>query len=170
MGFVDEYHNKYQTGGLQHLLAGQIRQEVGNGRFDNYFKFSVVRNPFDRLVSQFAYMRHRRDLRAFIGMPLDASFEEYLDLIGRRRHVQWEPQCSFLYDEDGTLLLDYVGRFETLASDMEAAFERLGIRGANLPHIKRGDRGPYREYYTGRARGLVEERYGQDLERLAYEF
>jgi len=29
MGLVSKYHNKYQTGGLQHLLASQIREEVG---------------------------------------------------------------------------------------------------------------------------------------------
>ena len=47
MGFVDKYHNKYQTGGLQHLLAKQIRTEVGSVTFDSYFSFSIVRNPWD---------------------------------------------------------------------------------------------------------------------------
>ena len=32
MGFVDDYHNKYQTGGLQHLLARQIRHLIQTRR------------------------------------------------------------------------------------------------------------------------------------------
>src|SRR5437764_1415016 len=59
MGFVDEFHNPHQTGGLQHLHAAQIRAEVGKQRFDAYLKFAFVRNPFDRIVSQFASMRER---------------------------------------------------------------------------------------------------------------
>jgi hypothetical protein len=45
MGSIDAYHNKYQTGGLQHLLARQIRQEVGVEKFSRCFRFSFVRNP-----------------------------------------------------------------------------------------------------------------------------
>ena len=60
MGFVDDYHNKYQTGGLQHLFATQIRQEVGDGVFDKFFKFTIVRNPWDRAVSQYVYSPYAR--------------------------------------------------------------------------------------------------------------
>ena len=45
MGFVNRFENKYQTGGLQHLLAWQVREEVGSDVFSDYYKFSFVRNP-----------------------------------------------------------------------------------------------------------------------------
>lgn len=171
MGFVDRFHNKHQTGGLQHLLARQIRQEVGEERFSSYYKFTIVRNPFDRLVSQFAYMRAREDLRAFIGMSEDASFEDYVSLIRERRHVQWEPQCSFLCDEGGELLVDFVGRFERLDGDMGEVFGRLGLDVADgLPHRNGVHRGGYRNYYTDDLRQLVEDMYRDDLVRFGYEF
>lgn len=169
MGFVSSHRNKYQTGGLQHLLARQIREEVGEPRFSSYFKFTVVRNPFDRLVSQFIYMRQRPDLRDFIGMPERASFEAYVNLICRRSHVQWEAQSSFLYD-DGTLLVDFVGRFERIADDMARVFERLGLDRPELPHLNRSDRSPYRRYYTDDLRLQVENMYEDDLVRFGYEF
>jgi hypothetical protein len=169
-GFVDAYHNKYQTGGLQHLCAWQIRDEVGRRRFDSYFKFTIVRNPFDRLVSQFAYMRRRPDLREFVAMDEDASFAEYVELIQRKRHVQWESQTSFVYDDDGAMLVDFLGRFETLDPDMGQVFAHLGMDGQTVPRGNASARGPYRDYYTPEIRAQVEDMYGADLERFGYEF
>jgi hypothetical protein len=169
-GFIDQYHNKYQTGGLQHLLARQIREEVGRKRFDSYFKFTIVRNPFDRTVSQFAYMKRRPDLRQFVGMREDASFAEYVDLIQRRTHVQWEPQYSFILDDEGGTIVDFVGRFELIDRDMQVVFDRIGLGGRELPVGNRSDRGPYRDYYTDETREQVGAMYRTDLEQFEYEF
>ena len=68
MGIVAPGRNKYQTGGLQHLLATQVRKEVGVDLFNRCFKFAMVRNPWDKAVSQFVYMKTRRDLRRHIGI------------------------------------------------------------------------------------------------------
>ena len=87
MGFVTRFENKYQTGGLQHLLGWQIRKEVGSDIFNSYYKFTVVRNPWDRTVSQFAYMQQRPDLMEFLGMNLDTEFKSYLELICLKKHV-----------------------------------------------------------------------------------
>jgi hypothetical protein len=168
MGFVGPHGNRYQAGGLQHLLARQIRQAVGARRFDSYFKFSVVRDPFDRAVSQFCHMRYRRDLRGFLGMEDDASFTEYLALIGGRRHVQWEPQCSFLYDQEGRLMVDFVARFETLERDLGEVFERLGIQCASLPHENAADRHQDIVYDDEESRALVEKIYSEDFSRFGY--
>jgi hypothetical protein len=170
MGFVDQYHNRYQTGGLQHLLARQIRQEVGDERFSSYFKFTVVRNPFDRAVSQFAYMKQRPDLRSFIGMPEDASFPEYVALIRGERHVQWEPQSSFVVDLDGELLVDFIGRFEALDSDMSRVLSRLGLAPDVTPHRNASDRRAYASYYTAECQAQVEDMYREDIDRFGYAF
>jgi hypothetical protein len=170
MGFIDPFRNRHQTGGLQHLLAKQIRQEVGEDRFSSFFKFAVVRNPFDRLVSQFAYMQEKPRLRTFAGLAKGSSFSEYLASIKRRRHVQWEPQCSFLYDDDGTLLVDFVARFESLEHDMGKVFSRLGLEPIALPHCNDSNRAPYRSYYSDEDRAGVELMYRDDLDRLGYAF
>ena len=169
MGFVDEFHNKYQTGGLQHLRADQIRIEVGDSRFGSYFKFGIVRNPFDRTVSQFAYMKKRPDLRSYLGMKKQDSFSRYLDLIAERAHVQWGPQHRFLTDADGSCLVDFVGRFENFDVDAAMALGRLGM-SVSIPHHNQGKRRLYQSYYRAADRQKVERLYARDLEMFGYTF
>jgi hypothetical protein len=170
MGFVDKYHNKYQTGGLQHLLAQQIRAEVGSAVFDSYFRFSIVRNPWDRAISQFVFMARRPDLRGFLGMPPDASLKQYLQLIGKRRHVQWDHQVRFLYDDNGRCLVDYIGRFEAFESSIQSIMSRLGIGLGPVRHDNRGARGPYQSYYDAEAREMVAALYAEDIKAFGYAF
>ena len=170
MGFIDNYHNRYQTGGLQHLLSRQIRVEVGDDIFTNYYKFSFVRNPWDKAVSQYCYMSKRQDLRDFIGMKSNDSFKKYLDLIKLKKHVQWEPQTSFLKDHNGELLVDYIGRFETLHNDTALIFSHLGIKNNELPHIGKSVRRHYSEYYDNESVEMIEEMYSEDIYEYRYSY
>lgn len=170
-GFVTKLGNKYQTGGLQHLLARQVRQEVGEATFAAYFSFTVVRNPWDRAVSQYAFMRRRADLRTLIGMPEGASFAEYLDRTAGTEHVQWMPQLPFIEDADGQRLVEVIARFETLREDMAPIFARIGMPGAVLPHRNASAReADYRDYYSAATRRVVALRYGADIEAFGYRF
>jgi len=169
-GMVDRFHNKYQTGGLQHLLARQIRQEVGEERFRRSYRFSFVRNPWDRAVSQYAYMQQRKDLRGFVGMKEDDSFARYLSLIAERPHVQWIPQSEFLLDRDGQCLVEFIGHFERLADDAQRIFKTLGVTCGELPHRIRSSHGPYSEYYDAQTRAHVERLYRADIEQFSYTF
>jgi hypothetical protein len=170
MGFVSRFANKYQTGGLQHLLARQIRLEVGTDVFDQYFKFAFVRNPWDRAISQYASMVRRPDLREYIGMKEDSSFADYLKMIERRSHVQWEKQIEFVQDESGRVVVDFVGRFERLAQDARIVFDRLGLSDAQLPHSNPSSHRPYREYFSGDARDQIRRLYARDIERFGYSY
>lgn len=167
MGFVSKYHNKYQTGGLQHLLAPQIRKEVGAEVFDSYFKFAFVRNPWDKAVSQYMLTRRRKDLQEFIGMNDGDSFKRYLELIARREHVQWMPQHRFVFDEDGRRLVDFVGRFERLEADAATVFSRLGL-SAELSHAHATERLPMSQYYDAEAVEMVLRHYAQDIDVFGY--
>jgi hypothetical protein len=170
MGFIDTYHNKYQTGGLQHLTATQIRSEVGEVRFAAYWRFSIVRNPFDRLVSQYASMPRRPDLCDLIGFAPDGDFSTYLHAIARKAHVQWMAQEAFLTDRDGRVLVDTLYRYENFEQDASVIFARLGLAATMVPHANRGERGPYQDYYGAAERRFVADRFAADLARFGYQF
>lgn len=169
-GMADRYRNKYQTGGLQHLLARQIREDVGLEKFSACYRFSFVRNPWDRTVSQFTYMKQRQDLRDYIGMKEDDSLSRYLNLIQERQHVQWLPQCEFLDDEQGHGLVDFVGRFERLAVDADKVFEALGVSCEKLPHRLETRHGRYVDYFDHETKSQVGRLYERDIDRFSYTF
>ena len=170
-GFVAPMRNRYQTGGLQHLLARQIRTHVGETVFASYLKFAIVRNPWDKIVSQYCYMRRRPDLRDYIGLAEDASLADYLDRIAATEHVQWMPQLCFVKDDDGRDLVDVIGRFETLAADAARIFTRLGLSGPELPYLNRSERDTdYRGYFTPETRATVARLYGSDIDHFGYRF
>ena len=172
MGFTSKYHNKYQTGGLQHLLASQVRSEVGLDVFNSFYKFTVVRNPWDRIVSQFAYMQARPDLMEFIGMQPETEFKTYLGLIQKKQHVQWMPQTDFILDQDGTLLVDRIGYLESIENDSSEIFDILGVcrERSEVLHANRSQRKSIDRYYDQESIGIVSEIYSTDINYLNYSF
>ena len=172
MGFISEYHNKYQTGGLQHLLANQVRAEVGLDIFNSFYKFAFVRNPWDRIVSQFAYMQKRPDLMDFIGMKPETEFKAYLSLIQKKQHVQWMPQTDFILDQDGTLLVNKIGRLESIEKDSDEVFDILGVcrEQAKNFHANRSERKSIDHYYDQESVEMVGEIYSSDINYFNYGF
>lgn len=168
MGVVNGY-NKYQTGGLQHLLAHQIRTEVGSDVYNNFFKFSIVRNPWDRTVSQYTYMKLRPDLRRFIGMNQDDTFDTYLKLIQQKRHIQWEPQISFLKGKNNDIIVDHIGRFENFTNDVAEIFSILKIKSP-IPYENKSIRADYRIYYTNDSKEVISNMYADDIKEFNYSF
>jgi sulfur relay (sulfurtransferase) DsrC/TusE family protein len=170
MGFVKPFYNKYQTGGLQHLLAKQIKKEVGIDIFNNYYKFCIVRNPWDKAVSQFSYMTKRKDLREFIGMKEGVQLEQYLNLINKKEHVQWKKQVDFVLDDNGENLSDDVYKLENIDHALNYFSSRFNTSIEKIPHHNKGNRKPYSEYYTAETREIVSEMYKDDIQYFKYQF
>lgn len=171
MGFIKPYYNKYQTGGLQHLTCKQIKTHVGFEVFNSYYKFTVVRNPWEKAVSQFIYMKHvRKDLRKFIGMTKWTSFKKYLKLISKKEHVQWMKQVDFICEKNGKIMVDKVIRFENIEKEFELVRQHLGIPDIKLPWVNKSKRKHYTEYYNKRTIQMVSNLYKEDIKAFNYTF
>jgi hypothetical protein len=117
---------------LSHLTARQYVEcrYLSPELFGDYFKFGFVRNPWDRMVSMYKYFGYQRI----------CGFNEFVcrdfgkDLW---RTMRWFvcPQTEYLCDENGELIVDFVGRYEALQADFHEVCRRLGLPPTDLPHV-----------------------------------
>lgn len=162
------FPNKYQIGGLQHLPARHVLNEVGEAAFNQAYKFSMVRNPFDKIVSQYEYIKKRKDLMEHIGMSDQCPFEKYVELISKTKHIQWEAQYKFIYNENGESVVNHIMRFENFASEIAYLMNKLNIQRKEIRHDKRSTRTSMQKYYTSASYEQVVDLYSTDFKLLNY--
>lgn len=146
---------------LHYYSRGQMRES-------SLFRFSVVRNPFDRLVSCWANRVRGGHLAGPRGK--EWTFEEFVHLLHTRalrndRHIA--PQTWMLLDREQPLV-DHLLRFETLAEDWKVIQDYCGL--APLKHLNKSEHDHYQTYYTDELRYIVHGLYWQDLRLLGYNF
>jgi hypothetical protein len=135
----------------KHTLAKDVREVVGPEVWDNYFKFTFVRHPYSRSLSLYTYIKKMLSRRsnnvlfrtflikylkgndpiwqwpltkAYIGSKNFSEFirhEQYMNYFGAK------PQVSWIFDQDGQLLVDFVGKIENLEDDFQKAVKKIGI-------------------------------------------
>jgi Sulfotransferase family len=189
-GFVLTAIPKVGTRSFQTLLALDRRFHAGVEMFecpaeqmalyDRYFRFSFVRNPWDRVRSCYEdKIRFANDLGKLSllsrygalapGMRFD-QFVEWLaspDGADQCADRHWISQHCLL--PDGY----HIGKLETVSEDMNRFFEFLGVGAVVVPvrnRAKARQHDDYRSYYSDRTRELIGERYAEDVHRYGYTF
>lgn len=133
--------------------------------FTSYFKFAFVRNPWDRLVSEYEFIRRRPD-HGRHSKVIKMEFDQYILYQNKRFDAH---QINMLADRNGVLLMDFIGRFENLQEDWNYVTDRLGITNKELTHRKKAGITNYDAYYTPETRALVAELWKKDIEAFGYD-
>ena len=144
----------------KHSTLGEYRDALGNEQFRNLYKFTCVRNPWDRMVSYYftpTQSPETWDRKKFRGMISKAvSVADYLRLDQGKR----DPFSN----------VDYIMRFENLADDFRTVCGTLGISPTTLPRYNRSSREHYSKYYDDELRELVCARFAAEIEHFGYIF
>lgn len=152
---------------------------------EGFYRFSFVRNPFDRLVSCYRgkiIFKESAKTRVplyqdyYFSLPVNIPFADFAERVSRIPDAladsHFKSQRSLLY-ADGALQVDYVGRFEQFDHDWRPIAERFGLEPvlavANISKNKPGTHSDYRLYYTEPLVQLVYERYRDDVHTFGYE-
>jgi len=156
-----------------HMTALELRQEVGLAGWRKAFTFAFVRNPWDRVLSQYLY-RLKKNKHGIVNQG--TSFEEWLrQVLQDQARPQYDtprlflPQTDWVFDANGELLVDYIGRFESLHEDMETVYKNIGHQFP-FPHLNKTQHEHYSVYYSRISIALVAEVYARDVEIFGYTF
>jgi hypothetical protein len=153
--------NKYI---FKHAAPVLVRELVGTQVWDEYTTFTFVRNPWDRIVSLYHYQRKINSNRSSLAQE---SFDEWIK--GGGTGTVRKLVSEFICDENGKVIVDFVGRFENLEQDFNKVCNMIGV-DCQLPHVNRTVRTEYRDYYTRETREIVRSIAQPDIEMFGYEF
>jgi len=142
--------------------------------FDKLFKFTFVRNPWDLQVSSWHHLKRERpqlvehiaNFNDFIRWKLapDRPYQYHVD-------TSIELQTDYLKDLDGTILVDFIGKYENLQEDYEEVCRQIRIKPPPLPHKRQAkSREGYRNYYDAELAELVADYFQSDVEAFEYSF
>jgi hypothetical protein len=148
------------------------------GKFRRYFKFAFVRNPWDRLVSTYFFLKagglNSQD-RAWADRHLarhadfDSFVRAWITTSNVASWVHFRPQHTWICDTDLHCMMDFVGRYEEIDADFATAAQRIGCR-RQLEKGNQSSHRHYSEYYMSETRDRVAEVYAVDIRLFAYEF
>jgi hypothetical protein len=159
---------------------------------DDYFKFGIVRNPWDRVVSIYEYNKGKADGEQYGSFENFLTFmyesykepklqlrdpmlnvvnQNYIASNGESVRFNWSTQIDWLR-VNGKVWVDYIGRFETLHDSMVEVYKRLGIKNTpTLQKVNTSNRNKdYRSYYNDRLTEMVYEINEEDIKLFEYEF
>jgi len=156
---------KHKQRYYNHIPARKLKKRLDPQIWDNYFRFCIVRNPWDRVISQ--YFWRCRDLPE----AERPSIDEFLE----STHVRSLRRKGYnLYTIKGELQVDKICRYESLAEDLEEVRQHLGLpEPLTLPKTKathRSDRRHYRDVLTPAQRDRIAELFADEIRLMGYEF
>jgi len=144
-------------------------------QYKDYFKFTFVRNPYDRLVSCYENLpqKHKELHKYYLFgyLERDKGFSNFCKKVCRipfcLADMHFESQYYLLSDKQGNCRADYIGKYENLAEEYEWIREKYGL--APLRHLNPSGKGNWMDYYTRKTAQLVYKKYRKDFETLGYE-
>lgn len=143
-----------------------------NKAFDaSSFKFTFVRNPYDRAVSLYTYLQQEAKK-----IPEDESFLDFwrkvlstgccpIGLYNQRELSQCNPQVRWVEN----VSVDYIGRFESVEKDLGAISSKLGLDIGDIAHANRSNHSDYRDYYCTESKEIIQEFYKEDFVAFDYD-
>lgn len=122
---------------ISHLTAKEYIDYhfISNNLYESYFKFSFVRNPYDRIFSLYRYL----------GFDKFISYKKfilvYLPIIFKQEKLKYflQPMSNYLFSENGSLMVDFVGRLEAIDEDFSIVQEKCGLKNEPLPHNNKSE-------------------------------
>ena len=121
----------------KHILASTAKTLYAE-YWDDYFKFSFVRNPWSRMLSMSKFAN-------FYGCKIKHGKLDVKDYFTKFKDIEIDPRSESLGEEVDPVKnavylnilneeIDFIGRFENLQQDFGVVCDKIGIPRQQLPH------------------------------------
>jgi hypothetical protein len=145
-----------------HLRALDARRLVTPEQWQGYFKFAFVRNPWDRVVSQW-FWRCQQEPRPTLAEFLYSKEMRSMHKRGR-----------LIYTIDDKIVADRICRYEQMSEELDAIGKILGFpEPLVMPRAKGGhrkDRRHYSQWYDDKTRDAVAQMFPEEISAFGYTF
>ncbi|HEF3642180.1 TPA: sulfotransferase family 2 domain-containing protein [Campylobacter jejuni] len=165
-------------------LVGHVRAldyiNQDKNKFESYFSFAFVRNPFDRMVSAFHYLKkgggndydknwaneNLKDFDTFEQFVLALQNKNVKDKILSWQH--FTPQYKFICDENKNILVNFIGKLENINNDFKIVKNELNF-DRNLIHSNSSKHEIFSNYYNEKTYNIIAELYKEDFALFDYD-
>jgi len=172
--YLDMVKYHFPQKGIVSFSHMSYRELVRNGyiskKFDaSAFKFCFARNPYDRSVSLFFFLKkegkvpQNMSFLSFCRQLRDKGFEE-IGLYHVRGLSQCNPQVRWIEGVD----MDFIGKIESIDEDFRKVLDVLGLPSASVPRLNKTRHKDYEQYYCHESREIVKELYKEDFRFFDY--
>ncbi len=154
----------------KHCTLADIDGLVPLDQIRQAFTFTLVRNPWDRVVSYYHWLREQRFEHTAVALAKARDFSGFLNAPATIAAFRAEPYAHYMTARDGREYCTAYLRLEHIDRDAAMLWEHLGFE-VELPHLNRSGRArPYQDYFTDADRDLIADICAADIGRFGYRF
>lgn len=154
----------------KHSTLCDIDGLVSPQDIEEFFTFTLVRNPWDRMVSYYHWLRDQNFDHVSVDMAKTLSFRDFVTDERSMTALKNNPARAYMRSADGNERCNAYIRIEEFESDAKPLFAHLGFR-LSLPHANRSDRlKSYQSYYDAESIEVVARCCINDINQFEYQF
>lgn len=153
----------------KHATLADIEGLISADQIRSSFVFTLVRNPWDRMVSYYHWLKDQGFDHPVVSLAKELPFQGFVQRPHTIKSFQAAPFGSYV-SLGGTEVKTLFIRIEDFAMDALPLWDHLGFE-LTLSRVNASDRAPdYQHYYDAASRAAVEAACGEDIARFGYSF
>ena len=146
-----------------HITCYDFYKLISKKEFENSFKFAVIRNPWDRMVSRYFYSKKVSNY--FVNFSFE-DFVEY-DIKNNQKVLN---QFEFCTVDRSNFCLNSFIRFENINDDFSKIYKNIFDKSTKLKNMNSTYHDDYKKYYNTKLKDKIYKNFKKDINFFEYEY